>query len=103
MKLISCWRKTTCPTGNRFGLLKGLMKQATPFAGGLLVFMALQLGSTSAARSQQPPPIIPSFASGVDLVRVSAVVRDRKGRLIPHLTKRDFEVVDAGEPQPIVD
>jgi Ca-activated chloride channel family protein len=39
----------------------------------------------------------------VDLVRVSAVVRDRKGRFVRDLTARDFEVLDGGEVRPITD
>ena len=38
-----------------------------------------------------------TFRSGVDLVTVSATVRDNKGRLVKDLTKRDFEVMDRGE------
>lgn len=42
-----------------------------------------------------------TFRSGVDLVTVSATVRDSKGRLVKDLTKRDFEVIDRGEPRTI--
>ncbi len=41
------------------------------------------------------------FKSGVDLVTVSATVRDRKGRLVTGLEARDFEVVDRGERRAI--
>jgi Ca-activated chloride channel family protein len=37
------------------------------------------------------------FKSGVDLVTVSATVRDRRGRLVTGLKARDFEVTDSGE------
>jgi Ca-activated chloride channel family protein len=37
------------------------------------------------------------FKSGVDLVTVSATVRDRKGRLVTGLQARDFDVIDRGE------
>lgn len=42
-----------------------------------------------------------TFRSGVDLVTVSATVRDNKGRLVKDLTKRNFEVVDRGERRAI--
>jgi VWFA-related protein len=42
-----------------------------------------------------------TFRSGVDLVTVSATVRDNKGRLVKDLTKRDFEVLDRGEKKSI--
>ncbi len=41
------------------------------------------------------------FRSGVDLVTVSATVRDRKGRLVTGLEARDFEVIDRGERREI--
>lgn len=41
------------------------------------------------------------FRSGVDLVTVSATVRDRKGRLVMGLEARDFEVIDRGERRAI--
>ena len=45
----------------------------------------------------------PSFRSGVDLVSVSAVVRDNRGRLVRELTRDDFQVLDGGERRPIID
>jgi VWFA-related protein len=36
------------------------------------------------------------FKSGVDLVTVSATVRDRRGRAVSDLTAQDFEVLDRG-------
>ena len=44
-----------------------------------------------------------TFTSSVDLVRVSAVVRDRKGRFVQDLSAHDFEVLDGGQPRPITD
>jgi len=41
------------------------------------------------------------FKSGVDLVTVSATVRDRRGRLVTGLEARDFEVLDRGERRAI--
>ena len=45
----------------------------------------------------------PTFRSGVQLVLVSAVVRDRRGRLVSGLTQDDFEIVDGGETRTIRD
>jgi Ca-activated chloride channel family protein len=47
-----------------------------------------------APQSPQPPTAV--FKAGVDLVRVTAVVRDQKGRFVQDLTARDFEVIDGG-------
>ena len=44
-----------------------------------------------------------TFKSSVDLVRVSAVVRDHKGRFVRDLAARDFEVLDGGQPKRISD
>lgn len=51
------------------------------------------------AAAQQPPadqPPTVTFRSSVDLVRVTAVVRDRKGRLVRDMKARDFEVRERG-------
>lgn len=37
-----------------------------------------------------------TFKAGVEVVSVTAAVRDRRGRVIRHLRKSDFEVVDSG-------
>jgi Ca-activated chloride channel homolog len=42
-----------------------------------------------------------TFRSGVDLVTVSATVRDRRGRAVADLTAADFEVLDRGVRRPI--
>jgi Ca-activated chloride channel family protein len=74
---------------------------------GKLIISALAMGfiveafaasSVSGSAVQQP-----TFKSSVDLVRVSAVVRDRKGRFVPDLSERDFTVLDAGIATPIAD
>ena len=59
-------------------------------------------GQTAGSTSQQNPPA-PTFKAGVDMVRVAAVVRDRKGRFVQDLTARDFEILDTGQARPIAD
>jgi Ca-activated chloride channel family protein len=65
------------------------------------------LGSVEATLQQPQKPatqdVIPVFKSSVDLVRVSAVVRDRKGRFVRDLTVREFEVLDGERTRPITD
>lgn len=46
---------------------------------------------------------VATFKSAVDLVRVSAVVRDKKGRFVRDLTASDFNVLDDGRTRPIAD
>jgi VWFA-related protein len=48
-----------------------------------------------------PQPAI--FRSAIDLVSISAVVRDQRGQLVTTLASADFEVRDNGESRRIVD
>jgi VWFA-related protein len=52
---------------------------------------------------QQARPVdeLPSIKVDVDVVSVLASVRDKKGALIPNLTKEDFTILEDGKPQPI--
>src|SRR5260221_14677578 len=54
------------------------------------------LAVPAAAPLQQP-----TFKTGSDLVRIFATVLDHDGRLVPRLTKDQFEVRDDGKPQPL--
>ena len=77
-----------------------------PFAmvrGSLLLNIgataALMLSANPLPAAQDKP--IATFKSGVELVRLNAVVRDKKGRFVQDLTVRDFEVFDGGIPRQI--
>lgn len=70
-----------------------------------LVMMLASAGLFAAAEpapvsSQEPQA---TFKSGVDLVTVTAAVRDRRGRIIRDLTRADFTVLDSGVPVDIKD
>jgi len=78
--------------------------------GGVLTGLfsvTLALTTAKADVSQQQPPqesaVAPRFRSSVAMVSVAAVVRDRKGRFVTDLLKKDFEVIEAGQPRDIVD
>ncbi|MGE5244883.1 MAG: VWA domain-containing protein [Betaproteobacteria bacterium] len=58
--------------------------------------LALLASAAPIARAQQP-----TFRAGTRLVSVFATVTDAQQRLVPNLTKDDFEVFDDGKPQPI--
>ena len=49
------------------------------------------------------PQTSPTFRSGVEMVTVAAVVRDKKGRLVSTLTRDQFQVLDRGELRQIKD
>ncbi len=75
------------------------MKRGSLIAGTIAVALAL----AGAMHAQEPQAPIATFKSSVDLVRVTAVVRDHKGRFVQDLNARDFEVIDGGERRPIAD
>jgi Ca-activated chloride channel homolog len=68
-----------------------------------LVSLLVLLASLSprVAMAQIEPPQA-TFKSGVDLVSVTAVIRDKKGRVVRALTPKDLVVTDAGSPRTIV-
>jgi VWFA-related protein len=55
-----------------------------------------------AAQEPQDPPAA-KFSSAVDVVSVTAIVRDRKGRFVRDLDLHDFTVIEAGETRKILD
>ena len=65
-------------------------------AGVLLLVLA---GGAAPAGEQRPA--VPRFRSGIDLVKVTATVRDAEGRLVGNLTRDDFEILEDGRPQRI--
>jgi Ca-activated chloride channel family protein len=71
--------------------------------GVLLLLASLAVPSLAFGQGQRPTPATPTFRAGVDLVTVTATVRDRKGRLVKGLEAGDFEVLDKGEARKIVD
>jgi VWFA-related protein len=51
--------------------------------------------------AQEPPAA--TFKSGVEVVTVTAAVRDDNNRVVRNLKKTDFQVIDSGIPRPIQD
>ena len=74
------------------------LEQSRPMKRGKLIIVAsLVLASgwlDTGAEAMRQGAI---FRAGVNLVRVGAVVRDRKGRFIRNLTEQDFVVQDDGK------
>jgi Ca-activated chloride channel homolog len=61
---------------------------------------ALAASTSLALVAQQPPG--PTFKSGTQVVSLFVTVADAQKRLVPGLTKEDFDVFDNEKPQPIV-
>jgi VWFA-related protein len=72
---------------------------------GFLLLLALVAATPaiSVAQGQAEQSAQPTFKSGIDLVTVTATVRDRRGRLVQGLEIKDFEVLDNGVRRPIAD
>ncbi|HEX8031546.1 MAG TPA: VWA domain-containing protein [Vicinamibacterales bacterium] len=83
----------TYTIGTELGYVTGMRRILQALA---LVALPVTGWAQGTAENQQA-----TFRSGVDLVTVSATVRDGKGRLVKDLTKRDFEVTDRGEKRSI--
>jgi len=60
--------------------------------------VALIVAAAVSLSARQQPPV---FRSGVQTVSLFATVTDATGRLIPDLTKDDFEILDNNKPQTV--
>lgn len=68
----------------------------------LVAVTALGWRLTATGQETSGPPVA-TFRSTVDVVQISAVVRDRAGRLVDNLSAADFEVLDTGLPRTITE
>ena len=102
----STYKSKTYDHGRLFGRADGMLgRLAVLSASAMLGFWpGIGAGLVTAQQGTSPAPQDPSpkFKSAVDLVSVSAVVRDKKGRFVPHLSREDFIVVEGGERRQIV-
>lgn len=84
-----------------------LLQRSLPTAGGipsrLLLGMTLFILGTPAAIAQesQQAPSGPTLKVTTEVVNVYAVVKDKRGRMIPNLNKEDFELEEDKHPQEI--
>lgn len=73
---------------------------------GMLALLVAGLGSVGdpvRAQALQSPAAKPVFRTGVDLVRIAAVVCDRRGRPVLGLSRQDFQLQVNGERVPILE
>ena len=69
--------------------------------GSLVAGLAVATTTRGLAQNRQPSP--PTFRTAIDLVSVTAVVKDARGRSVRNLSRDDFQVFEQGQPRPIVD
>ncbi len=81
-----------------FGKKVGLRRRVRTAALAVLVAGFVTVG----LRAQQQSDRL-TFRASVEMVTINAVVRDHKGRIVPNLTRADFELFDNGRPQKIAD
>ena len=79
--------------------MERVMRLVTFALTGLLAVTAVQPGF---ALPQQPQSR-PTFRATVDRVTVAVTVRDKRGRPVTTLTANDFNLIDNGRPQPILE
>ena len=80
---------------------RGSLITSTAVVTALLVARIGGAHAQTQEQSAQPPAA--TFKSSVDLVRVTAVVRDSKGRFVRDLTEKDFQILDRGQTRPIAE
>jgi Ca-activated chloride channel family protein len=99
----SNWNQTSYLSGREFGGAGKVLRRLATAASAALLLVAAPVGAQT---PPTPPPPTPDpvvrFKSAVDLVSVSAVVRDKKGRFVSDLSREDFVVVEGGERRSIV-
>lgn len=81
------------PSGDR--------RNETMMLSRLVPILLLALVINPALRAQSQDEDIPVFRGGVNLVNIFFNVKDKRGALIPGLTKDDFQVLEDGKPQNI--
>src|SRR5438045_4920490 len=68
-----------------------------------LVAALLMISLGALTDGRQEPAQLPTFNAGVDLVSVSVVVKNQKGRPVTGLSRKDFELFDSGRMRDIAD
>jgi VWFA-related protein len=83
------------------------VRTTTAFAACVSAMVLSSLGSAGFAqtsgqsgRHKASPPL---FRTGVDLVSVTAVVKDKRGRPVLNLSRDDFQIFERGQQRRIVD
>src|SRR5512138_1466293 len=89
------------------GPLRKVTKVVNIVSAAAVALLVGVAGEHTRASSPQTPtplgPTPPTFKTGVDLVTVSVIVKNRDGKPVTGLSRRDFELTDAGRVRDIAD
>jgi VWFA-related protein len=79
------------------------MKRSSTRLARLAIFLVISAilapGAPARAQDQERP----TFSASVAVVPITALVRDSKNRIVRGLERADFQVLEQGQPRPIVD
>jgi len=106
--MLSPMTSTTYSHGRLFGIAERMLGRLAVLTASAAAVSLLATVETVAQSGQVPPRAAAAeqaptrFKSAVDLVSVTAVVRDKKGRFVADLSREDFIVVEGGERRPII-
>jgi len=89
-----------------FFILKQLRARVRqPYCTGMRKFILITFTAALCAQQQQqsqrPEDAPATIKVDVNVVNILASVRDKKGMLMPHLDKQDFNILEDGKPQTI--
>ena len=103
----SSMKSMTYTHGRLFGIAQRMLGRLAVLSASASAALLLGTGTAIAQGTPEPAPpqtgqTTARFKSAVDLVSVSAVVRDKKGRFVSDLSREDFIVVEGGERRPII-
>ena len=91
------YNQEVCRGGDKAGLdLRHRLRACVGLVAGVGALIAASGRPAGVAQQTSPREI---FRSGVELVQVTATVRDLDGRLVGDLDREDFEVFEDGRPQ----
>jgi Ca-activated chloride channel family protein len=78
-------------------------RRLTTTTGLVVAGLLLAVGTVSPSAAVIARQARPTFKAAVDRVQVTAVVRKRNGQPVTDLLRDDFELLDNGQPRPILD
>ena len=76
------------------------MRKVVPLSVVLAIAGIAPSGSRAGGQAAQQP--VPRFRTGIDVVEVAVLARDRDGKPVTDLTRAEITVLENGAPQTLV-